>query len=489
MEFNMLDDIVIGLEIHIQLLTKTKLFCHCSTDYIDKEPNTNTCPVCLGLPGCLPVLNKKAVELAIKTAIALNCRINNTNTFHRKNYFYPDLPKAYQISQYDLPLAEEGFIELEVAKTLEKRKIGINRAHMEEDAGKLVHIEKNGEIVDSLVDYNRCCIPLLEIVTKPDLRSSEEAIIFLQNLRSIVQYLGVCDGNLERGSMRCDANISIRDSESGQMGVKTEVKNMNSFRAIRRALDYEISRQRKLIENGEKVIQETRRWDENNNQTISMRSKENAHDYRYFPEPDLLPLKIKDFWVEEIKNSLPELPVDRKRRLIKDYGLSEYNANRLVEIKSLGDYFEEAAHDYRKYKKLTNWILGDLLRYLGEKNIDISASPISASKLVELLQLIDSNIISGKIAKTVFEEMFNTGQSASDLVQKHGLTQISDKDEIDSVIERVIKENIQSVEDYQNGKEKAVNYLVGQVMRYTKGRAQPDLVLEILKEKMNKFKN
>jgi aspartyl-tRNA(Asn)/glutamyl-tRNA(Gln) amidotransferase subunit B len=489
MEFNMQDDIVIGLEIHVQLLTKTKLFCHCSTDYIDKEPNTNTCPVCLGLPGCLPVLNRKAVELATKTAIALNCRINNTNIFHRKNYFYPDLPKAYQISQYDLPLAEEGFLELEVVETGEKRKIGINRAHMEEDAGKLVHIEENGQIVDSLVDYNRCSIPLLEIVTKPDLRSSEEAIIFLQNLRSIVQYLGVCDGNLERGSMRCDANISIRDPESGQIGVKTEVKNMNSFRAIRRALDYEIIRQRKLIENGEKVIQETRRWDESSNKTISMRSKEDAHDYRYFPEPDLLPLRIRDSWVDEIKNSLPELPVDRKRRFIKDYGLSEYNANRLVEIKSLGDYFEEAAHDYRKYKKLTNWILGELLRYLGEENIDISASPISASRLVELLQLIDNNIISGKIAKTIFEEMFNTGQSASDLVKKHSLTQISNKDEIDSIIARVIKENLQSVQDYQDGKEKAVNYLVGQVMRYTKGRAQPDLVLELLKEKMNKFQN
>jgi aspartyl-tRNA(Asn)/glutamyl-tRNA(Gln) amidotransferase subunit B len=360
---------------------------------------------------------------------------------------------------------------------------------MEEDAGKLVHIEENGDIVDSLVDYNRCSIPLLEIVTKPDLRSSEEAIIFLQNLRSIVQYLGVCDGNLERGSMRCDANISIRDAETGQMGVKTEVKNMNSFRAIRRALDYEISRQRKLIKNGEKVIQETRRWDESSNKTISMRSKEDAHDYRYFPEPDLLPLRIRDSWVDEIKNSLPELPVDRKKRFIKDYGLSEYNANRLVGIKSLGDYFEEAAHDYSKYIKLTNWILGDLLRYLGEQNIDISDSPISAPKLVELLRLIDSNIISGKIAKTIFEEMFNTGQSASALVEKHGLTQISDKDEIDSVIERVIKENIQSVKDYQNGKGKAVNYLVGQVMRYTKGRAQPDLVLELLKEKMNILKN
>jgi len=489
MEFNMQDDIVIGLEIHVQLSTKTKIFCHCSTDYIDQKPNTNTCPVCLGLPGGLPVLNKKAVELAIRTAIALNCRINSTSIFHRKNYFYPDLPKAFQISQYDLPLAEEGFMELTVGKSKKNSKIHITRAHMEEDAGKLVHIEQQGQIVDSLVDYNRSCVPLLEIVTEPDIHSSEEAIVFLQNLRSIVQYLGVCDGNLERGSMRCDANISIRDSKSHQLGAKTEVKNMNSFRAIKRALDYEICRQRKLIEDGEKVSQETRRWDEANNQTVTMRSKEEAHDYRYFPEPDLLPLKIKDSWVNEIKESLPELPVDRKERFIRDFGLSDYDASRLVEIKSLGDYFEDAAEDYKDYKKLTNWILSELLRYLGEEGIEISSSPISAERLAELLHLIDQKVISGKIAKTIFEKMFKTGQGANDLVKKSGLTQISDKDEIDIIIEKVIKDNIQSVQDYRSGKEKAVNFLVGQVMRHTKGRAQPDLVLNLLKEKMNKLEN
>jgi aspartyl-tRNA(Asn)/glutamyl-tRNA(Gln) amidotransferase subunit B len=485
----MQEDIVIGLEIHVQLLTKTKIFCHCSTDYIDKEPNTNTCPVCLGLPGCLPVLNRKAVELAIRTAIALHCRINHTNIFHRKNYFYPDLPKAYQISQYDFPLAEEGFLEIKSNKSGQKRKISIARAHMEEDAGKLVHLEENGLITDSLVDFNRCGIPLLEIVTKPEIKSAKEAIVFLQTLRSMVQYLGVCDGNLERGSMRCDANISIRDLGSHQLGTKTEVKNMNSFRAIRRALDYEITRQRKLIQNGEKVAQETRRWDETNNQTISMRSKEEAHDYRYFPEPDLLPLKIKQSWIDEIKNNLPELPEDRKARFIREFGLSDYDASRLVEIKSLGDYFEASAENYRDYKKLTNWILSELLRYLGEGNIDISLSPISAKRLAELLNLIDGKIISGKIAKTIFEKMFKTGQSASDLVQKSGLTQISDKDAIDVIIEKVIKENIQSVKDYHSGKEKALNFMVGQVMRYTKGRAQPDLVLDLLKEKMDKWKN
>lgn len=481
----MQDDIVIGLEIHIQLLTKTKIFCHCSTDYIDKEPNTNTCPVCLGLPGCLPVLNKKAVELAIKTAVALNCQINNTNIFHRKNYFYPDLPKAYQISQYNLPLAEKGIMKLNMGDDNKIVKVRINRAHMEEDAGKLVHIEENGRIINSLVDYNRCGVPLLEIVTEPDIHSSEEAIVFLQNLRSIVQYLGVCDGNLERGSMRCDANISIRDAKSHQLGTKTEVKNMNSFRAIKRALDYEIIRQRRLLSNGERIIQETRRWDEVNNQTITMRSKEEAHDYRYFPEPDLLPLDINNYWIEEIKSNLPELPEDRKKRFIRDFRLSDYNATRLVEIKSLGDYFEDAAKYYRNYERLTNWILSELLRYLSENGIGISSSPISAKGLSELLHLIEKKIISGKIAKKIFEKMYKSGKGANELVQESGLTQISDENKIDTIIERVIKENTQSVQDYHAGKEKALNYLVGQVMRYTKGRAQPDLVLNLLKEKMN----
>jgi len=480
----MQEDIVIGLEIHVQLLTRTKIFCHCSTDYIDKKPNTNTCPVCLGLPGCLPVLNKRALELAIRTAIALNCQINKTNIFHRKNYFYPDLPKAYQISQYDFPLAREGFLEIQIGGNKENKKIRIERAHMEEDAGKLVHMEENRRITASLVDFNRCGVPLLEIVTKPDICSSEEAIIFLKNLRSIVQYLGVCDGNLERGSMRCDANISIRDPQTYELGTKTEVKNMNSFRAIRKALDYEIKRQRKLIKKGEKIQQETRRWDEENNRTITMRNKEEAHDYRYFPEPDLLPIQIEDSWLIEIKKSLPELPKVRRERFINVYGLSNYDADRLVETKVLGDFFEEASHDYKNYKKLANWVLGELLRYLGENNISIESSPITAQRLAELLKLIDQKVISGKIAKTIFEKMFKTGKSASELVEKSGLTQISNEDEIGFIIKKVIEENRQSVNDYRQGREKALNFLVGQVMRQTKGRAQPDLVLRLLKEKM-----
>lgn len=483
----MQEDIVIGLEIHIQLKTKTKIFCHCSTNYIDQEPNTNTCPVCLGLPGCLPVLNKQAVELAIRTAIALNCKINSTSIFHRKNYFYPDLPKAYQISQYDFPLAKDGFLEIQSTDSQVKKRIRIERGHLEEDAGKLVHLEENGVVTHSLIDFNRCGIPLLEIVTKPDIQSSDEAIVFLQNLRSIVQYLDVCDGNLERGSMRCDANISIRKPDTHEMGIKTEVKNMNSFRAIRRALEYEIYRHRKIIQEGDQVIQETRRWDEANNQTVAMRSKEEAHDYRYFPEPDLLPLKVDQLWINKIKKELPELPGGRKERFIKFFGLSDYDANRLVEIKSIGDYFEKAARHYQDYKKLANWILGELLCYLGERNIDINNCPISAENIVELLQLVDQETISGKIAKTIFEKMFETGEKAMYLIEKSGLTQISDKNEIERIIEKVIQENMKSVKDYHSGKEKALNFLAGQVMRYTKGRAQPNLVLDLLKEKMNKL--
>ncbi len=480
------NDTVIGLEIHVQLLTKTKIFCNCSTDYFDQEPNSHTCPVCLGLPGSLPVLNKKAVDFAILTALALNCHINESNIFHRKNYFYPDLPKAYQISQFDRPLAENGFLEIRTEKSAESRNIRINRAHMEEDAGKLIHLERDGKTSSSLVDYNRSGIPLLEIVTEPDIQSSEEAIVFLQTLRSIVQYLGVCDGNLERGSMRCDANISIRNKENGELGTKTELKNMNSFRAIRQALDFEITRQRRLIEQGGKVLQETRRWDESSGKTVFMRSKEEALDYRYFPEPDLLPLFISQSWIEGIKNNIPELPDERKERFMEDYKLPHYDANRLVEVKPLGDYFERAAKNYNNYKQLANWILGELLCYLGQENIDIDKSPITPVALIELLELIDRGVISGKIAKNIFEEMFKTGQSAALLVEKSGSTQISNKDEIDDIIEKVVRDNCETVQDYISGKEKAIHFLVGQVMKYTRGRAQPDMVLSLLRERIDK---
>ena len=484
----MQDDVVIGLEIHIQLLTKTKIFCHCSTDYFNQEPNIHTCPVCLGLPGCLPVINREAVNLALKTAIALHCNINMLSIFHRKNYFYPDLPKAYQISQYDCPLAENGYLKLmqNNKNHNEYRTIGILRAHMEEDAGKLVHLIENGKITDSLVDYNRCGIPLLEIVTQPEITSSREAVQFLKKLRNIVQYLGVCDGNLERGSMRCDANISIRNAKSRKLGIKTEVKNMNSFKSVRKALDYEIKRQRERLNQGEKIIQETRRWDENKEITISMRSKEEAHDYRYFPEPDLMPLKITQESLKEIKNHFPELPEDRNNRFMQQYGLNHYDADRLVEIKSIADYYEQAVNYYQNYKKLANWILGELLRYLGEENKDIENSPVKARQLAELLQFIDKGTISGKMAKTIFDKMFFSGKDPGIIIQEEGLSLINDEEKITSIIQKVINENPKSIHDYCDGKDKALNYLVGQVMRYTKGRAKPDVVLEHIKKTVNK---
>ncbi len=482
----MKEEVVIGLEVHIQLMTKAKMFCHCSTDYIGKEPNTNTCPVCLGLPGSLPVLNKKVLEFAIRTALTLNCKINQTSRFHRKNYFYPDLPKAYQISQYDLSLGVNGYMEISLPESDEKRRIGITRVHIEEDAGKLIH---EGDIASSsysLVDYNRCGIPLAEIVTEPDFRSPEEARIFLVKLRSIVQHLGVCDGNMEEGSLRCDANVSVRPAKSKSLGTKAEVKNMNSFRAVKKALQFEVDRQKKLLSEGEKVIQETRHWDELKNITVSMRSKEEAHDYRYFPEPDLLPLQVDLKMIEKIRRSLPELPEARKERFIKVYQIPKYDAEILTSSKALADYYEKASYLYSNAKILSNWIMGELIRYLNEEKIEIEDSPISPENLVAMLKLIDEGVISGKMAKNVFEKMFKTRKDASQIVEESGITQITDEDELFEVIDKVIKENPRSIEDFNKGKEKALNYLVGQVMRYTKGRAKPDFVFNSLKQRIIK---
>jgi len=482
----MKEKVIIGLEVHIQLMTKAKMFCNCSTDYIGKKPNTNTCPVCLGLPGSLPVLNRKVIEYAIKTGLALNCKVNTISRFHRKNYFYPDLPKAYQISQFDMPLNSNGYMDIPKENSNEKRRIGITRIHIEEDAGKLVH-EESGDSVStySLVDYNRCGIPLAEIVTEPDLRSPEEARVFLIQLRSLVQHLGVCDGNMEEGSMRCDANISICDSETGKLGIKTEIKNMNSFKSVKKALEYEVMRQKKIIENNEKVVQETRRWDEAKNITISMRSKEEAHDYRYFPEPDLPPLKIDKEIIEEIRNHLPELPVTRKKRFIDNYQLPEYDAEILTSSKALGDFFERAVSDYKNIKILSNWIMGELLRFLNEEKIKLEKSPIPPDNLVEMLKLIDKGTISGKMAKEVFKKMFQTGKKASQIIKEEGMTQITDESELIEIIDKVIKENPKSIDDFREGKEKALNFLIGQVMRYTRGRAKPDFVFEALKKRMN----
>ena len=480
----MKEEVVIGLEIHIQLMTKAKIFCQCSTDYIGKEPNTNTCPVCLGLPGSLPVLNKKVLEFAVRTSVALNCKINQVSRFHRKNYFYPDLPKAYQISQYDTPLGINGYMEISLPESTEKRKIRITRVHIEEDAGKLVH---EGDITFSsysLADYNRCGIPLAEIVTEPDFRSPEEAQIFLVKLRSIVQHLGVCDGNMEEGSMRCDANISLRDAKTGALGIKVEIKNVNSFKAVKKALQFEVDRQKKLLAEGEKIMQETRHWDESKFITVSMRSKEEAHDYRYFPEPDLLPLKVDLKMINNIRKNLPELPEVRRKRFIKDYQIPEYDAEILTSSKALGDYYEKAVSLYSNSKVLSNWIMGELIRYLNEEKVEIKDSPVSPEKLVGMLKLMDEGIISGKMAKDVFEKMFKTGKDASQIVKESGITQITDENELIKIVDKVVNENPKSVEDFNQGKEKALNYLVGQVMRYTKGRAKPDFIFEAIKQRV-----
>jgi aspartyl-tRNA(Asn)/glutamyl-tRNA(Gln) amidotransferase subunit B len=482
----MKEEVVIGLEIHIQLMTKAKMFCHCSTDYIGKEPNTNTCPVCLGLPGSLPVLNKKVLEFATRTAVVLNCEINQVSKFHRKNYFYPDLPKAYQISQYDLPLGRNGYMEIFLPESQERRRIGITRVHIEEDAGKLVH---EGDIASSsysLIDYNRCGIPLAEIVTEPDFHSPEEARIFLVQLRSLVQHLGVCDGNMEEGSMRCDANISLRDAKYNTLGTKVEIKNMNSFKAVKKALQFEVNRQKTLLTEGIEIIQETRHWDEAKNVTVSMRSKEEAHDYRYFPEPDLLPLKLDLKMINEIKRNLPELPEVRRERFINNYQIPKYDAEILTSTKALGDFYEKAASLYSNSKALSNWIMGELIHYLNENKVGIEDSPISPEKLVGMLKLMDDGIVSGKMAKSIFEKMFKTGKDASIIVKESGIAQITDKNELFRVIDRVIKENPGSVEDFNEGKEKALHYLVGQVMRYTQGRAKPDFVFDTIKQRINK---
>ena len=480
----MKEEVVIGLEIHIQLMTKAKIFCQCNTDYIGKEPNTNTCPVCLGLPGSLPVLNKKVLEFAVRTSVALNCKINQVSRFHRKNYFYPDLPKAYQISQYDTPLGINGYMEISLPESTEKRKIRITRVHIEEDAGKLVH---EGDITSSsysLADYNRCGIPLAEIVTEPDFRSPEEAQIFLVKLRSIVQHLGVCDGNMEEGSMRCDANISLRDAKTGALGIKVEIKNVNSFKAVKKALQFEVDRQKKLLAEGEKIMQETRHWDESKFITVSMRSKEEAHDYRYFPEPDLLPLKVDLKMINNIRKNLSELPEARRKRFIKDYQIPEYDAEILTSSKALGDYYEKAVSLYSNSKVLSNWIMGELIRYLNEEKVEIKDSPVSPEKLVGMLKLMDEGIISGKMAKDVFEKMFKTGKDASQIVKESGITQITDENELIKIVDKVVNENPKSVEDFNQGKEKALNYLVGQVMRYTKGRAKPDFIFEAIKQRV-----
>ncbi len=477
-------EVVIGLEIHAELKTASKMFCGCDASF-GGEPNSKTCPVCLGLPGVLPVLNRKAVELAIRMAVALDSEITAHSIFHRKNYFYPDMPKNYQISQYDLPLAVGGHLDIDVGG--EPFRVGITRVHMEEDTGKSLHASESGRIHGaeySLEDFNRAGVPLVEIVSEPDIRTAEQARIFMQELRSILQHLEVSDGKMEEGSLRCDANISLRPRGESEMGVKTEVKNMNSFRALYGALQYEIERQSDILSSGGKVVQETRHWDADGNATTPMRTKEYAFDYRYFPEPDLVPLEPDPEFLEEIRSARPELPQERRRRFLKDYGLPEYDANLLTSSKAMGDFFENTVRAGAPAKAVSNWMMGELSAYLNNMNMEIESITTSPQQLAQMIQLVDKAVISGKIAKSVIEEMLKTGKDAEEIVKEQGITQISDQEELERLIAEVIRENPESADDYRGGKEKALGFLVGQVMRKTGGRANPQLVNEMLKRSL-----
>jgi len=471
---------VIGLEVHAQLKTKTKIFCACSTSF-GAPPNTHTCPVCLGMPGVLPVLNKKVVDYTLRMAMATNCEITRESRFARKNYFYPDLPKGYQISQYELPIAEHGFIDIEVNGNLQR--IGITRIHMEEDAGKLSH---DPDRPVSLVDFNRTGVPLMEIVSEPDIRSADEAGAYLRQLRSIVRYLGICDGNLEEGSFRCDANVSIRPQGEQKLGTRTELKNLNSFKHVEKAIVYEISRQKETLLDGGQIVQETRLWDPDKSKSTSMRGKEEAHDYRYFPDPDLLPLVIDNEWIQSIEKSLPELPDQKKKRFMEQFELPAYDAGLLTSDRELADYFEACVRRFPQPKPVSNWVMGSLLGLLNAQNKSIAESPVSPDNLARLLALIEEGLISGKIAKTVFDDMAQTGRPANQIVAEKGLVQITDTDAIDDVVAKVISNNSKEVEAYQNGKTKLLGFFVGQVMKETKGKANPKLVNEILKKKLEK---
>ena len=472
---------VIGLEVHAQLLTQSKIFCSCSTRF-GEEPNTLTCPVCTGSPGSLPVLNKKVVEYTLRAALATHCRIASYSLFARKNYFYPDLPKGYQISQYELPLTVDGYIDIQIDS--QKKRIGIIRIHMEEDAGKLLHDLSTESGARSYVDFNRTGVPLIEIVSAPDIRTPEEAASYLRKLRAILMFLDICDGNMEEGSFRCDANISLRPKGREALGVKTELKNMNSFRNVQRALDFEIRRQTALLDQGEKIVQETRLWDTARGITSSMRGKEEAHDYRYFPDPDLIPLVIDSQWIEEIRASLPELPESKKERFIREYGIPEYDAEVLTTSKPLANYYEVCLRHYPKPKIVSNWIMSELLRELKKDEREIEECPVPALHLSELLKLIAEGTISGKIAKSVFEEMYRSGKRAEEIVLAEGWVQVSDAAELEKIVEQVLVTNSKEVEAYRKGKEKLFGFFVGQVMKATQGKANPQMVNEILKKKL-----
>jgi len=472
---------VIGLEVHVELLTDSKLFCSCGTAF-GSPPNTQVCPVCLGLPGVLPVVNRKAIEYLVRSGLALCCSIAPFSKFDRKNYFYPDMPKNFQTSQYDLPLALNGF--LEIGEGEGARKIGIRRIHIEEDAGKSVHKGTIDASLYTLEDYNRAGVPLMEIVSEPDLRTPEEALLYMQGLREILQWIGVSDCRMEEGSLRCDANISLR-LPGAELGTKVEVKNMNSFKSVRDALEHEEKRQRGLLREGGTIVQETRGWDEEKGVTISMRSKEMENDYRYFPEPDLLPLQIDDAWQREIRESLPELPAARRKRLIDQYGLSRYDAECLTSQRFLSDFFEKSCSLHQSPKVICNWLMGDVARYLKDDSISLEDSKLTPEGLAELCNLIDKGVISGKIAKTILEEMAGTGRAPETLVKERGLFQISDEQELLAVVDEVVAEQPKAGEDFRSGNEKTLGFLVGQVMKKTKGKANPEAANRLLRERLS----
>lgn len=473
---------VIGLEVHTELQTKTKIFCSCRTSF-GADPNTNVCPVCLGLPGVLPVLNKKVLEYAVRAGLALNCEISRFSKFDRKNYYYPDLPKNFQTSQFDLPICEHGYLDVEVEG--EKRRIRITRAHMEEDAGKLVH--HGTSITDSdysLVDYNRTGTPLLEIVSEPDMRSAKEAVAYMEKMRAILQYVGISDCRMEEGSLRCDANVSVRPVGQKELGTKTEIKNINSFKGVERAIEYEAMRQAELLEDGGKVVQETRTWDEKEGVTKSMRTKEEANDYRYFPEPDLVPFTVSDEYIEDIRKSLPELPDARKERYMKEFGLSSEDAVFMTNDKATADYFEAAVDAGADPKACVNWLMGEFASQLSTDGIEIAKAPVSAENLAALLKLISKGTISGKIAKKVFATMWKEGGNPEEIVKAQGLVQISDTAELSKLVDEVVGKNPKAVEDFKAGKKKAVGALVGQIMKATKGKANPRVINELLNKKL-----
>ena len=475
-------EVIIGLEVHAELATKTKIYCGCSTEF-GSDPNTHCCPICTGMPGVLPVLNKKVVEYAVKMGLATNCEIARFSKQDRKNYFYPDLPKAYQTSQYDLPLCEHGHVEFMVGD--QKKRVGITRIHIEEDAGKLIHDPYTG---DTLVDFNRCGVPLIEIVSEPDIRSAEEAVGYMQTLKSILEYLEICDCKMQEGSLRCDVNLSVRKKGETKFGTRTETKNLNSFKAIARSIEYETERQIKELENGGKIYQETRRWDDDKGIGYAMRTKEDAHDYRYFPEPDLAPIVLSDEYINGVKESLPEMPNVRKHIYIEEFGLPEYDAEQITNSKHMAEFFDKAVKTCGNAKLVSNWLMSDVARILNEQEIDIAEAKFTAEQLGHLISLIEKNVISSAIAKKVFEDMAQSGKDPESIVEEKGLKQVTDEGAIRDIVIKVLDLNPASVADYLAGKERAMGFIVGQTMKESHGKANPVMVNKLVKEELEKRK-